>query len=176
MRELKPSKMAHHSTPKVQVPSSIAHADHVYVRTDAVRQPLVRPYTGPFRVIDKSAKYFTIEKNGKTDRVSLDRLKPAFIFEDNNIAERVSERTVSKERESTKPRVFGPKEETTNVSTTTPGVAKKSYRDALCSDETSQNGNKRGFEKRTYVKKKPELRQDAATLRSGRVSRPPVRL
>ena len=74
MGELKPSDMAHHTTPKVQVPSSIEGANYVYVRTDAVRQPLVRPYTGPFRVIEKSAKYFTIAKNGKTDKVSLDRL------------------------------------------------------------------------------------------------------
>ena len=84
MRELKPTEMAHHANPPVQVPKSLETTTHVFVRTDAVRQPLVRPYTGPYRVVSKSAKYFVIEKNGKTDSVTVDRLKPAFTHQESD--------------------------------------------------------------------------------------------
>ena len=172
MSELKPSEMAHHSVPKVQVPNSIAESDYVYVRTDATRQPLVRPYTGPFKVINKAAKYFTIEKNGKTDTVSLDRLKPAFLFENNNIDKRsASEKT---KNQVTKPAIsFEP--ETPSVTGATETVIKKSYRDALCEDKTGPSDDGRRH-KRAYQKRKAELRSEPATLKSGRVSRPPVRL
>ena len=52
---------------------------HVFVRTDAIRKPLQPTYAGPFRVIDRAAKYFTIDLNGRNDKVSLDRLKPAHL-------------------------------------------------------------------------------------------------
>ena len=34
--------------------------------------------------MSRSDKYFKILKNGKPDMVSIDRLKPAFVFEENN--------------------------------------------------------------------------------------------
>ena len=193
MKELRPVEMAHHTTPKVQVPSTIAEADYVYVRTDAVRQPLVRPYTGPFKVVGKSAKYFTIYKNGKTDTVSLDRLKPAFFYENNNIKRQVSqefetkatkprvsenkERKVDSEREAdavTQPLVANQNPETVSVPEETREVATKTYRDALCGDPSSPPGDV-GRPKQGYQKRKPEVRNEPATLRSRRVSRPPVR-
>ena len=78
MVELAPTQMAHHATSKPHVPAALDMTDHVFVRTDAVRPPLVRPYTGPYRVLSRSAKYFTIMKNGKPDNITVDRLKPAF--------------------------------------------------------------------------------------------------
>ena len=52
---------------------------HVFVRHDATLKPLQAPYDGPFRVITKRDKHFTVELNGRNDTVSVDRLKPAFI-------------------------------------------------------------------------------------------------
>ena len=172
MDQLKPTEMVHHAVPKIQIPPSIAEADLVYVRTDAVRQPLVRPYTGPYRVIGKSAKYFTVLKSGRPDNISLDRLKPAFLFENNNIESELGKRTVK----VTQPQFDGPNSETEKVPLGTTEVAPKSYKEALCGDRASFSGNGEGFSKRTYVKRKPEARQEPATLRSGRISRPPVLL
>ena len=78
MREIEPTQMSHHSSPKANVPSSLDTSDFVYVREDAVRPPLVRPYNGPFKVLEKTAKYFVIERKGKPDKITVDRLKPAF--------------------------------------------------------------------------------------------------
>ena len=52
---------------------------HVYVRDDTVRKPLTRPYKGPFLVIKRNPKYYTLDLNGKHDKVSVDRLKAAIV-------------------------------------------------------------------------------------------------
>ena len=167
MSELSPVEMAHHATAKVNIPSTIESAEYVYIRTDAVRAPLVRPYTGPFKVVQKSAKYFTVLKNGKLDKVSIDPLKPAAVY--NN-----SEETSRKEQHVvTQPRVSKSKNpETSEVSGETHEVAKKSYKDALLGDP---EGSARDdiCPKRKYEKRPPEQKTKASATRSGRISRPP---
>ena len=80
MNGLTPVQTTNHATRRRDhVPSLLASATHVFVRRDARAPPLTRPYTGPFRVISAQEKYFELDLNGKTDRVSIDRLKPAFL-------------------------------------------------------------------------------------------------
>ena len=51
---------------------------HVYVRNDAKKPSLQPTYDGPFKVVDRKSHYFVIAHNdGRTDTVSIDRLKPA---------------------------------------------------------------------------------------------------
>ena len=61
------------------ISDKLSTCTHVFVRNDAVRKPLQRPYNGPFRVVKRTDKYFTLDLNGRQDTVSLDRLKPAHL-------------------------------------------------------------------------------------------------
>jgi cleavage and polyadenylation specificity factor subunit 1 len=60
-------------------PKDMLTTSHVYVRHDGVRKPLQRPYDGPFQVVQRHSKHFVIDRGGKLDTVSLDRLKPAYL-------------------------------------------------------------------------------------------------
>ena len=78
MEALVPTQTVHHSQPSSHVPAALSDTTSVFVRVDAHRAPLVRPYSGPFRVLERHPKYFVLEMAGKHDSVSIDRLKPAF--------------------------------------------------------------------------------------------------
>ena len=86
MNKLTAPAPTHHSQPASYVPKDLALAEAVYVRHDAVRGPLQRPYDGPFKVIRRELKYFVIDKNGKHDSVSIDRLKVAYPNKQNESA------------------------------------------------------------------------------------------
>ncbi|GFR07393.1 fringe glycosyltransferase [Trichonephila clavata] len=43
-----------------------------------LKKPLQTPYDGPYLVLKRTEKMFTIEKNGKHSTINIDRLKPAF--------------------------------------------------------------------------------------------------
>ena len=62
----------------VHVDANLKTATHVWMRRDQHRPPLCAPYDGPYRVLDRRDKYFTIDKSGAHYTVSIDRLKPAF--------------------------------------------------------------------------------------------------
>lgn len=69
---------SHSSNEKEYIPKDLADCTHVWVRVDRVRRPLESPYTGPLRVVTRSNKFFVVElPSGKTDTVSINRLKPA---------------------------------------------------------------------------------------------------
>lgn len=81
MASLSPAKStcAQHQT---FVPTDIETCTHVFVRNDTVRSPLTPPYDGPYAVIARSGKHFTLQLPRRTSVVSIDRLKPAFMVED----------------------------------------------------------------------------------------------
>lgn len=82
MRNLRPTNTAHHATQKTFKSKQLASTTHVFVRDDSVRQSLTHPYNGPFKVIKRSDKFFTISIRGRHTNVSIDRLKPAFTTSD----------------------------------------------------------------------------------------------
>ena len=61
------------------IPHALLTATHVFVRHDGVRKPLQPPYDGPFPVIKRTDKHFTIALHNRTDTISIDRLKPAHL-------------------------------------------------------------------------------------------------
>ncbi|BHF69115.1 hypothetical protein SprV_0301215700 [Sparganum proliferum] len=46
--------------------------------TNSVRRSLQQPYDGPFRELSRKDKHFTIDRGGRIDVVSVDRLKAAY--------------------------------------------------------------------------------------------------
>lgn len=77
--KLKPVDPAHHAKPTVFLNPELNKCSHVFVRIDAVKKPLVQPYEGPFPVVKRYEKYMDVRMNGKVQRISIDRLKPAFV-------------------------------------------------------------------------------------------------
>ena len=67
---------------------------HVFVRRDSVKRPLQRPYDGPYKVLKRNDKFYTLDINGTHDTVSIDRLKPAY-FESSSSASTHSDSEVS---------------------------------------------------------------------------------
>ncbi|KAK4468958.1 hypothetical protein MN116_000094 [Schistosoma mekongi] len=61
------------------VPKDLSSCSHVWIRCDKVKAPLSPPFEGPFKVISRKPKYFVVQKQGNTDSVSIDRLKPAYL-------------------------------------------------------------------------------------------------
>ena len=68
-----------HTTTQTFAPKHLNDCEFVFIRKDSVKTPLTPSYQGPYKVIDRADKYFTVQKGHKTDTVSVDRLKPAFI-------------------------------------------------------------------------------------------------
>ena len=82
MRRLRPTPTSHHSQQQRRTSAALPNCKYVFVRKDAHRTPLECPYRGPFRVLERAPKYYTLMVNGRSDMVSVDRLKPAHLDQD----------------------------------------------------------------------------------------------
>ncbi|KAK3742078.1 hypothetical protein RRG08_017538 [Elysia crispata] len=83
MRSIQPTQPRFHGNQVIHEPSSLASAKYVYDRKDSLQ----RPYDGPYRVVSKSDKNFTLYVKGHTETVSIDRLKTAFVTQFGNSEE-----------------------------------------------------------------------------------------
>lgn len=79
MAELKPTVTAHHNKENVFIQKSLQTSSHVFVRNDTVRSALQPPYDGPFEVLERREKYYVVKLNNRTSKISIDRLKSAFL-------------------------------------------------------------------------------------------------
>ncbi|XP_068224541.1 uncharacterized protein [Palaemon carinicauda] len=73
-------------------PKGIDTCSYVFVRNDAHRPPLMRPYQGPYRVMRTAPKGYCLTIHGQENWVSVDRLKPAFLTVDNDDDDAVNAR------------------------------------------------------------------------------------
>ena len=78
---LRPVPTTAHGEASIQshVPSALNQAKFVFVRHDARKTPVQTPYDGPFEVLDRNPKHFTLQLGDKRDKISIDRLKPAYL-------------------------------------------------------------------------------------------------
>ncbi|GFT43758.1 gag-Pol polyprotein [Trichonephila clavipes] len=74
-RTLKPTPASCHSSTSCFVHKTCSH---VFVRDKGLKPSLTAPYQGPFEVLSRTDKHFTIKINDKTSTISIDRLKPVF--------------------------------------------------------------------------------------------------
>ena len=66
-----------------QIDQKLATCTHVFVRNEN-RRGLMPNYSGPYKVIERNSKHFTIRLDNKDDKVSIDRLKSAKLDLDSN--------------------------------------------------------------------------------------------
>lgn len=76
MQQLRPTAVINHTRPVHYVPPSLAQTTHVFIRDDTVKPAMKQPYDGPFLVVERRD---IVRRRGKDVKVSIDRLKPAFI-------------------------------------------------------------------------------------------------
>ena len=79
---LQPEANKHPISKTIFVHPDLNSCSHVFIRNDFVRKSLQPPYDGPYRVIERKAKVHIIQKNDKSVHVSIDRLKPAYLLND----------------------------------------------------------------------------------------------
>lgn len=82
MSRLQPTPATHHGSKPTFVHKDLNSSTHVFLRDDTVRPSLKPPYTGPYRIISKRDKTITITVGNKNIQVSIDRVKPAYLNND----------------------------------------------------------------------------------------------
>ncbi|UYV61625.1 K02A2.6-like [Cordylochernes scorpioides] len=145
MELLKPLNEKHHSKTKVFVHKDLKTCSHVFIRTDRVRKPLEPPYEGPFPVLDRTDKYFTLKVKERNVTISIDRLRHAYLLAD-------SDNVTSEHPTATRPIVSG----------------------ALPSTSSQQNPDPPDVEKYTEFQGTGSA-PDLTRTRSGRIIKKPVR-
>ncbi|XP_037270419.2 uncharacterized protein LOC119162038 [Rhipicephalus microplus] len=70
MGVLRPSPAARHTKPTPFVFKDLATCSHAFLRDDTVRASFQPPYSGPYKVICRDDKTFTLQNSGKDVRVS----------------------------------------------------------------------------------------------------------
>ena len=64
------------------VPKLLKSSTHVFIRDTVKSQSLQPPYRGPYKIVTKNDKYYTILIKNILQTISIDRQKPA-VLEDN---------------------------------------------------------------------------------------------
>ena len=140
------------------------------VRRDARAAPLTRPYNGPFKVVRHGAKFFEVEVNGKIDRISIDRLKKAFVENHNNNSTASADWSKTRSRDEETSNLTKKKESESSSDITQPRKRGRPTREML--EQRAQRRAEEREAERETAGVQPPLRE----TRFGRISRPLSRL
>ena len=86
MRQLRPVPVSHKTAIKPFLHQSLDTRTHVWLQEKPIRPALKWPYTGPHKVISRNNEghTFNMDVNGRTRTVNIERLKPAFILQEDS--------------------------------------------------------------------------------------------
>ena len=79
MQKIQPPATRKQKPRTTHIHSDLSTCPYVFVRHDGVKKSLQPPYDGPFQVLQRSSKHFTLDISGQQKVISLDRLKPAYM-------------------------------------------------------------------------------------------------
>lgn len=85
MNSIRPQEVKEHRMQKIFIHPTLPSSRYVFVRNDPVHNSLRMPYEGPFRVSKQYDKYYLLDIKERKAKISIDRLKPAFIANDDDI-------------------------------------------------------------------------------------------
>ena len=71
MQQLKAVPPRQHQN-KTFVDSNLSNCSYAFVCRDSVRKPLQQLYDGPYQILSRANKHFTLDVNGKQAVISLD--------------------------------------------------------------------------------------------------------
>ena len=77
LQNLKPTLPRDRNSRKIYLDKELDTCTHVFIKVDATESPLQRSYKGPFKVLRKHDKFFTVDLLTRIDNVCIDRLKAA---------------------------------------------------------------------------------------------------
>lgn len=84
MQDLRPQEIKRHGQTTPFIFQNMNTASHAFLRRELMGGALQPPYEGSYEVIKRGDKIVTLRKNGKEVNVSIDRVKPAYILQENN--------------------------------------------------------------------------------------------
>lgn len=79
MSNLAPKPTSWHSHRPFYIPRDLSTATLVFLRQGPIRRSLQAPYAGPYKVVRRGSKTFDIKVQDKILTVTVDRLKPAYV-------------------------------------------------------------------------------------------------
>lgn len=81
-KELQPVKGTRHGSGKIFIFKDLPTAEQVFVKRGMPSKSLEPTYNGPYPVIQRSDKTFVVNVKGKNVTVSIDRLKPTYMLQE----------------------------------------------------------------------------------------------
>lgn len=94
INKLKPRPPSHGNSRALFVAKDLNSCQYVFVRSDIMRKSLQPPYDGPYEVIKRLGKTYVIKIGDKEKSICMDRLKPAYIIENDNYSSNDSSKIV----------------------------------------------------------------------------------
>lgn len=82
IRKLRPQPREISDSRKIFVSKNLKSCTHVFIRNDVIKKSLCPAYDGPYRVLNRNDKVFKVKLPHRDIQVSIDRLKPAFVLEE----------------------------------------------------------------------------------------------